>query len=49
MSFVYWVYFDKVGRPEKIIARHTEEFMVMLKDMIMRTDEMPEWIHRAYK
>jgi hypothetical protein len=49
MGFVYWVYFDKVGRPEKIVAKHSQEFFIILQDMIQRTGEMPEWIHRGYK
>lgn len=48
-SFIYWVYFDKVGRPEKIVARHHREFMDLLAEWIDRTGEMPEWIMRAYK
>jgi hypothetical protein len=49
MSFIYWVYFEKVGRPEKIVARHNEEFHQILKEMTLRTGEMPEWIIRGYK
>lgn len=49
MSFIYWVYFDKVGRPEKIVAKHAEEFTLFLRDLIIRTGEMPEWIIRGYK
>jgi hypothetical protein len=49
MPFIYWVYFDKVGRPERIVARHNEEFMEILKRLIERAGEMPEWIQRGYK
>lgn len=48
-SFIYWIYFDKSGRPEKIVARHSEEFFHLLKELVIRTGEMPEWINRSYK
>lgn len=49
MGFVYWIYFDKVGRPEEIRARNMQDFMRILQQMIERTGEMPEWINRVYK
>jgi hypothetical protein len=49
MTFIYWIYFDKCGRPEKIVARNAEEFGRILLDLIIRTGEMPEWICRSYK
>ena len=49
MPFIYWVYFDKVGRPEKLVAKHYEEFKEILNQLIQRTGEMPEWIMRGYK
>jgi hypothetical protein len=49
MPFTYWVYFDKVGEPEKIVARHFLEFLDIFKRLVERTGEMPEWIIRSYK
>ena len=49
MSFIYWVYFDKAGSPEKIIAKNFLEFLDILKRLTERTGEMPEWIIRGYK
>lgn len=48
-SMVYWVYFDKVGRPEKIVARDLPELWAILERSIRRIGEMPEWIIRGYK
>lgn len=48
-SFTYWVYFDKVGEPEKIVAKHALEFRDILMRLIERTGEMPEWIQRCYR
>jgi hypothetical protein len=47
--FIYWVYFEKVGRPEKIVVPTMMEFIMQLRHLIDRTGEMPEWIVRAYK
>jgi D-ribose pyranose/furanose isomerase RbsD len=47
--FIYWIYFDKVGKPERIYAKTYEEFKDLLDRLIMRTGEMPEWINRSYK
>lgn len=47
--FVYWIYFEKTGRPEKIVANSSLEFADILKRMIERNSEMPEWINKVYK
>jgi len=47
-SFIYWIKFDKCKEPERIYARHTLEFIDILKRLIERTGEMPEWIIRDY-
>lgn len=49
MTFIYWIYFDKVGNPERIVAKNYEEFKAILDRIIHRTGEMPEWIQRGYK
>ncbi len=49
MTFTYWIYFDKVGTPEKIVVKSFEEFKHVLETLIYRTGEMPEWIQRGYK
>jgi hypothetical protein len=49
MTFIYWIKFDKCIEPEKIKAIHTLEFIEILKQLIERTGEMPEWIIRDYK
>lgn len=48
-GFIFWVYFDKVGRPEKIEVQTLMEFIMQLRNLIDRTGEMPEWIIRGYK
>jgi hypothetical protein len=47
--FMYQIYFDKVGHPEKIVARHLEELLLIIHQMTERSGEMPEWIIRVYK
>jgi len=47
--FIYYVYFDRVGRPEKISCKNFEDFKIMLDQMVYRAGEMPEWIQRVYK
>lgn len=49
MIFIYWVYFDKVGRPERMVVKNYEEFKDTLDRMIRNIGEMPEWIQRGYK
>lgn len=49
ISFTYWIYFDKIGRPEKILVKTIEEFKDVLTNLIIRNGEMPEWIQRVYK
>jgi hypothetical protein len=48
-GFIYWIYFDKTGRPEKIVAPNAEELSHRILELTMRTGEMPEWIIRGYK
>jgi hypothetical protein len=47
--FIYWIYFDRVGQPERIYAKTFEEFKLALEKLILRTNEMTEWIQRVYK
>lgn len=49
INFTYWIYFDKVGAPERIYVKTAEEFKETLMRLIIRTGEMPEWIQRVYK
>ena len=49
MTFIYWIYFDKVGRPERLVAKNYEDFKDILDRMIRNIGEMPEWICRSYK
>lgn len=48
-TYIYWIYFEKVGIPLKIVAQHNKEFISILNEMIERNKEMPEWIQRTYK
>ncbi len=45
----YWIHFDKVGRPERIVVKDFLEFLDLLHRLVERTGEMPEWIQRGYK
>jgi uncharacterized protein (DUF608 family) len=47
--FNYWVYFDKTGRPVKIVCKNAQEWSEQLRKLILENEEMPEWIQRAYK
>jgi len=49
MSFMYYIYFDKTGKPEKIVASSFLEFQDTLRMLVERTGEMPEWIMRVYR
>jgi hypothetical protein len=48
-GFIYQIYFDKVGQPERIYSKSALEFKDILMRLIERTGEMPEWIIRVYK
>jgi hypothetical protein len=49
MNFTYWVYFDKVGQPEKFVVKNLLELTDIIGRMVEQIGEMPEWIIRSYR
>jgi len=49
MNYIYWIYFNNVGRPEKIIAKNFLELIEIIKRRVDQAQEMPEWIVRGYR
>ena len=48
-SYFAWVYFERTGRPEKIVAKSFKDFIEQLDRLVERNGEMPEWINKVYR
>ena len=49
MNIMYWVFFEKDTQPTKIVATTAQDFSSQLRDLILKNEQMPEWICRVYR